>query len=77
MVLFPFLFRLSRANGHLAAAQRLGAPALPLYHQPPGIVNGKRLCGVGFGAGAHGHPVAGHKAAGAVLVQTGKARAQR
>ena len=37
------LFRLSGTNGHLAAAQRLGAATLPLHHQPPGIVDGKRL----------------------------------
>ena len=66
-----------RTDGHLAAAQRFGAAALPLHHQPPGAVDRKRLCGVGLGAGAYGHPVAGHKAAGAVLVQTFKTRAQR
>ena len=75
-MLFCVLFGPSRPGGHLAAAQSLLSAVLPLDDQPPFLVDGKGLCGVGLGLGTHRHPVAGHKAPGAVLVQTVKTGAE-
>ena len=50
--------------------------ALALHHQTARIVNGKGLCGIGIGPGADSDPVARHKTAGPVLVQTVEGRAE-
>jgi len=57
-------------------AEGLGAACLPLHDEPPGVVDGHRPCGVALAASADRHPVAGHKAPGAVLVQTVEVRAE-
>ena len=57
-------------------AERLGAAPFPLHDEPPGVVDGYRLCGVALRPGADRDPVARHKAPGAVLVQTVEGRAE-
>ena len=67
-----------RAGRVVTSPQRRASlsAVLPLNDQPPFLVDGKGLCGVGLGLGTHRHPVAGHKAPGAVLIQTVKRRAE-
>ena len=57
-------------------AERLGAAPFPRHDEPPGVVDGHRLCGVALRPGADRDPVARHEAPGAVLVQTVEVRTE-
>ena len=63
-------------DADLAVLQGNLPAAFALHHQTARIVNGKGLCGIGLGPGADSDPVARHKTAGPVLVQTVEGRAE-